>query len=360
MTRLDRQLALEFFLFSILGLVTVVVIYDLINLIEHLKFFLRYGANVIEVFLYYFYDLPATAGLLLPAGFSLGTFLVIGRLIRSNELIPLLAGGVSIFRIFAVFISIAVLVGGLSFVETELLATRARTKFLEYRKEAIQKRKSTTGLIRRDFLYISASGKVYEIKQLNLLDSTVTDWSIVEFDSAGAVKSNIQIGRARYTADGKWRAENVSVRVFDGEEESFNTYPRRALQEVEESVTQLAVRSMETAEMKLGELRRYISRMNSAGADISVELYDYYFRFASPLIVVIITVISLAASAMLPKGNVALGVGVGLMVSFLYWGSLQFTRPLGYDGHLPGWLAAWLPNILFSGVSCLLLIKVKR
>lgn len=359
MTNFDRRLALEFIIFSLLGLLAVIVIYDLINLIDKLPFFIRYKAGVMKIILYYVYDLPATGGLLLPVGFSLGTFLVMGRLIRSNELIPLLAGGVNIFRIFAVFLGVSVLVAIFAFLETEFVATAAKTRFEEFTKEDIQNRQLDRGTRRINFHYVSASGMMYEIKQLNLKDSTITGWLLAEYGPGRRVIKSIMVERARYTPDGKWEGENVEIHDFSKGEEIFTRYPRRMLKEVSEPISELALRGKGTDEMRLGELMSYIRRMRKAGSNVSMELYDFHFRFSSPVIIVLVILISLIASSLLPKGNLALGIGLGLLMSFIYWGLIQFTRPVGYNGYVAPWIAAWASNILFFLVTGVLLTKVK-
>lgn len=360
MNRIDRFLAREFILFALLGLVTVVVIYDLINLIERMGYFLRHKSAAVEILLYYVYDLPATIELLLPVGFALGVFIVIGRLIRSNELVPLLACGVNLYRLFAVFIAVSLAVAALAFLQSELVAPRTKTRFVEYKTETIEKRKAKRKQIKNRIFYISKSGRVYYIRQLRLLDSLALDWVIWELGPKRKIERSIRIRSARYSSSQGWKGEQVEIHDFRGRQTTFTSYPSRIMPEVTETPAELGVRTKGTDEMGVGELRDYIQRMRAAGSNVAVELVEYHFRFSSPLIIVIVTVISLAAATMLRRGNITLGVGLGLLLSFLYWGALQASRAFGYAGALPPWLAAWLPNILFSGLSGVLLAKVKR
>lgn len=359
MKRIDRFLASEFILFVLLGLVTVVVIYDLINLIERMSYFLRYKAKALEILLYYVYDLPAAIELLLPVGFALGVFMVIGRLIRANELVPLLAGGVNIYRLFAVFIGVSVLVAALAFVGSEFISPRMRTRFVEYKTETIERRKTKRQKTKNRIFYISESGRVYYLRQLRIQDSLALDVVIWELDPERKIQRSIRAKSARYSSKRGWRAEDVEIHDFSGEETAFTRYPERRLTEITETPEELGVRTKGTDEMKLGELEDYIQRMSAAGSNVAVELVEYHMRFCAPLIIVIVTLISLSAATLLRKGNITLGIGLGLLLSFLYWGAIQASRAFGYAGAFPPWLAAWLPNILFSGVSAVLLTKVK-
>ncbi len=359
MKRLDKFLAIEFILFSLLGLATVVVIYDLINLIERMGYFLRYKATVIEMIMYYVYDLPATVELLLPVGFALGVFLVIGRLIRSNELIPILACGVDLYRIFAVFVVVSTVMAVLAFAASEFIAPRLKTRFVEYKSEAVENRKSKRKNVKNRIFYLAEGGNVYYIRQLRLQDSLALDWVIWELDQQRRIQRTVRIESARYSEEG-WKGEKVEIHNFSGAEPVYNSYTSRMLPEASETPEELGVRSKGTDEMTAGQIRNYIQRMRAAGSNVAVELVEYHFRFSSPLIIIIVTVISLSTATLLQKGNLTLGIGLGLLLSFLYWGAIQASRAFGYAGAFPPWLSAWLPDILFSGFSVVLLLKVKR
>ncbi|MBN2380758.1 LptF/LptG family permease [candidate division WOR-3 bacterium] len=359
MKRFDRFLVIGFIGFSLLGLLTVIIIYDLINLIEKMNYFLNDNAKFFQILLYYWYDLPATMGLLLPVGFALGVFLVMGRLIRSNELIPLLASGVNIYRIFAVFFTVSVTVAALSFFEVEYVSTLARTKFVNHKTEVIEGRKASSDRVRSRIYYISEKGRIYFIRQLRISDSTARDWMIWELGEEHEINRTIKVPFARYTLDGEWMGEGVEIHDFSKPDVEFTRDNRRVMEEIHETPQELGVRSKEIAEMQIGELRRYIRRMELAGSNVTEELVEYHFRFSSPVIVIIVTMIALGAASLLRKGNITLGIGLGLLLSFLFWGALQASRAFGYAGALPPWLAAWLPNFLFTGALIALIVKVK-
>lgn len=359
MKRFDRFLVFEFVFFSLLGLLAVILIYDLINLIERMSYFLRYEAKAGEILLYYLYDLPATTGLLLPVGFTLGVFLVMGRLIRSNELVPLLASGVNIYRIFAAFFIVSVIIAGLAFLEVEYISTRARTRFVDHKTGEIEGRKKHDAKVRNRIFYLSGEGRIYYIRQLRIHDSTARDWMIWERDKEGKINRTIKMPVARYLPEGIWQGESVEIHDFTTPELDFERHPKRLMEEIKETPQALGVRSKGTAEMRLKELRTYIRRMDIAGSNVAEELVEYHFRFSSPVIVIIVTMIALAAASLLRKGNITLGIGLGLLLSFLYWGTIQASRAFGYAGVLPPWLAAWLPNLMFAGVLAILLVKVK-
>jgi lipopolysaccharide export LptBFGC system permease protein LptF len=62
-----------------------------------------------------------------------------------------------------------------------------------------------------------------------------------------------------------------------------------------------------------------------------------------------------------PSGrlNVFFGVAGSIFIGFTYFILQKFSLGLGMNGQLPGWLAAWLPNLLFAGAGLVLTARTK-
>ena len=88
-------------------------------------------------------------------------------------------------------------------------------------------------------------------------------------------------------------------------------------------------------EMTLGELRGYVKvleRQNLPTSDLWTEIF---MRFAIPL-----------ASLVFALLGAPLGMGISVIVIFVYYGIMAFTTGLGKGGVIPPLLAAMLPNII--------------
>ncbi len=53
------------------------------------------------------------------------------------------------------------------------------------------------------------------------------------------------------------------------------------------------------------------------------------------------------------------GIGVGLVLSLVYWTALSIFGALGAGGWMSPALAAWAPNILFAAAAGCLLLTVR-
>lgn len=103
-------------------------------------------------------------------------------------------------------------------------------------------------------------------------------------------------------------------------------------------------------EFSLSELDDYIAKLRRNGLDPGSYLVDRDVKYALPLSCLVMMFCGLALSLdPVPRAASAgrgfiLGLGLGLA----YWITLGFTISFGRSGIMPAWLAAWLPNLLFS------------
>jgi lipopolysaccharide export LptBFGC system permease protein LptF len=82
-------------------------------------------------------------------------------------------------------------------------------------------------------------------------------------------------------------------------------------------------------------------------------------RIASPwtcLVVVLIAVPFAGASA---RKNLFVGVASSIGICFAFFVLEQFSIALGAGGHLPPWLAAWLPNVAFSMLALTMILRIR-
>ncbi len=103
-------------------------------------------------------------------------------------------------------------------------------------------------------------------------------------------------------------------------------------------------------EFSLSELDQYIAKLRRNGLDPGSYLVDRDVKYALPLSCLVMVLCGLALSLdPVPRAASAgrgflLGLGLGLG----YWITLGFTISFGRSAIIPPWLAAWLPNLLFS------------
>lgn len=354
---LDRFIVREFFKYLLVALAFVVSVYLLFDLFQAIDSFIARKTALGIVLLYYCYAIPGYTGLLLPVGIILSSFLVIGRLTRQRELSALKSAGVNLYRLFLPLAVTGAVLVPVTFLGNELLTIPANIKHEDVRIYRIDKRQRPGFQVRSNFFYYGEQGRTYFIRYYESKTGVLRNFTVWQFDSARRVSSRYDVGQATYERN-RWRARDVTVRVFAPAEQL--TRHRSMVLRLPEKPLDFSRRDKGIEEMNFIELYRYIQKMQRAGERVIRELVELHYRFSYPFVGLIVLILALPLASSLRRGGVMLGLGLGLLFSFSYWGAIQTAKAFGAGGQLSPALAAWLPNILFGALGIFLLTRVDR
>jgi lipopolysaccharide export system permease protein len=56
----------------------------------------------------------------------------------------------------------------------------------------------------------------------------------------------------------------------------------------------------------------------------------------------------------------ALGFGLSVAISFLFYGIMRTGQALGHNGALPPYVAAWAADVLFGTIAIVMLAQAQR
>jgi lipopolysaccharide export system permease protein len=59
------------------------------------------------------------------------------------------------------------------------------------------------------------------------------------------------------------------------------------------------------------------------------------------------------------RRNLFVGVAGSIFICFAYFVIQKISLAMGSVGDIPGWLAAWLPNMIFGGTGLFLMTRVR-
>jgi hypothetical protein len=185
-------------------------------------------------------------------------------------------------------------------------------------------------------------------------------WLQSELGPDRRVKRRFDVGEAVWR-DRAWYARNVDVRTFDVlGNEAMEHDDSLKLDMIRETPVDFASTSRPVEETSTRALRSFISRMKRAGENVAKEEVEYYYRFSYSLIGLVVVLLGLPLSVRLRRGGVMFGLGLGLLLSFLYWGAIQTSRAFGTSHVISTVLSAWLPNMVFGAIALALVLNVDR
>jgi lipopolysaccharide export system permease protein len=353
----DRFLLKEFLKYLLAALAFVVLIYFLFDLFQYIDNFINHKTSLWIIGLYYFYLIPAYAGLLLPVGVILSSFLVIGRLTRQRELSALKSAGVNVYRLFLPLLVFASLLVPISFLGNEFVTIPANIKNEDVRIYKIDKRQRPGYQVRNNFFYYGEDGRTFYIRYYESKKGLLRNFVIWEFDANRQIRRRYDVAEAVFERN-RWRARDVTEREFRPAEQL--THYNSLVLPLKEKPGDFARRDKDISEMNFIELFNYIKKMQRAGERVTRELVEFHYRFSYPFVGLIVLLLALPLASSLRRGGVMLGLGLGLLFSFSYWGAIQTTKAFGVGGILNPGFAAWLPNIFFGALAIYFLTKVER
>lgn len=358
MKTLDRYVLREFAFFSFLGLAALVVIWLIVDIFEKLDTFIDHSASFEHAVFYYIYGLPMVLILVLPTSLLLGCLLSLGQLSRHKEIIAMRSAGLSLIRIYTPILLFSIFMSIVSFALGGFAAPHSTTRKQELWDYEIMNRVRPTVSQRNNVHYLGRGGRVFLIKRYDRNTNTMRDVVIQDFSGETLVR---RIDASRGTWDGdKWVFTVGYVRTFDSDGEQAENFNVKSFPEISERPEDFAKDEKTTEEMNILQFARYIKRVRQSGGvtqKLNVELHT---KVAFPFANLIVVLIGAALAGAVHHGGIAIGSGMALSISFLYYGFIRAGEALGNSGTLPAPIAAWIGNAFFLILGLLLLRRAQR
>lgn len=299
--------------------------------------------------------------LLSPICIFLAVIYFTSRMTNNVEIVSLLSGGVSFYRVLAPYLVTALALTALSFYLNAYLvpvATDSRIRFeQDYLKAKVVNRDVN---IHKKIDYNAETGEetfvyLYSFNQLvnegyMFSMEVIKNKDIVRKVNASKIIWNDTLEN--------WRLENVKVHSFAERSEKITEIPTMDTFLLL-TPDDIFIKDMKAESMPLDQLYPSVEleRMRGSGLDKPLEA-EIYKRYAYPFASVILTIIGFAVSTRKRRGGTPLQIGIGLVIAFAYVILVVTGQSLAGED-FPMWFSIWLPNILFFAIG-LFLLRIAR
>lgn len=354
-TPLDRYVASEFsriFLVTLLGFPLLVIVIDLV---EKLR---RYTADKLtmrDVALAYYYMLPDTMFMVLPAATLFATVFSISTFTRYSEVTAAKASGISFYRFIAPVIVMSFFAMGLGLVVGEF-APPANAK-----KEAILKKKAASPENERyNFSFSSITGRNYRIYTLDVRNNLLERIEIEERPGEKRPGALISADRGDWKPARGWALQAGVMHVMRNDSSDVviafdSLYDNR----FRETSRELRASDKAPTEMTFRQLTDFIKALEASGSEVSPLKVDRMLKLAIPVTCVIIALFGAPLATSSQRGGAAFGVAISLGTTIIFLVLIQLTKAIGGNGVISADLAGWLPNILVGTIALILLARVR-
>jgi lipopolysaccharide export system permease protein len=374
--RLPGYLIWIFLGYAVGLLAALIVIFVTIDYVSNLRKF--EDAAFEQIVLYYWYYLPFIVQTVLPIVLFLSSMFSVGKLAKLSELTAMKAAGVNARQLTMPLLFIGVLLSAGVFYGGEMVLPRANERRALINaafgqpakpkggdsgaKAAAQAPGAAPAVVReyrRNFFYFAAPNVMYSFNEFCTNPQFFRGVRRYAFTPNGLWE---RVDAAEAEFDGAaWRFVNGHARAFTAgggmSAAAFDTLPDSVLTAVP---TDLVKRVKSKEAMSYWELSSYIEAAKHRGEKADRFMAELQFKIALPFMnfIVILFGVSLAARAG-RRGGAAL-LGVGLLLSFLYWILSRFALVFAQNGYLPALVGAWVGNVIFFIVGLALYRKAAR
>lgn len=323
--------------------------------------FLNYKTPPLRILVYLFYRLPFWLVQVMPIATLLATLFALSNLLRYNELTAMKASGLSLYRILLPLFLFTAVLSGLTFFFNETLASPLEYKAKLFEKHKIRHEEGLDYLMRSNVIYYGQQNRIYNIRFFDGQNSSMQDVQIDEFNGTHNLIKQF-VAKSGQWLDNTWVFSDGIIREFDPQgknilkEEKFNQ-TTLALPEKPGDFQREAKKS---TEMDYRELKDYIIRLRKNGLPANKEQVELGLKFSYPFANLVIMLMGIPFALWTKQSSKVMNFGTGMVIAFIFWGTIEVGHALGENMVLTPLLAAWISNIFFGSIAAWLLVKKVR
>ncbi len=344
--------------------VSLALIFLLIDLFEKIDDFIDHDARLRDVVRFYVYMLPEILRLTLPVNIMLATIISLGILGRHNEIVAFLASGVSMLRLTSPILAMAMVAVLLSTLLAEYVVPRTNARMHRVLRVEIQKGEAQDARVRHSFAFHGEGDVHWNAKSFNTRNQTLRDVTVFRYRDGRVVWR--AYAESAIWVDNAWEFHNGVLRTFvpdslgTGIREQMQSFTRHRFHELAETPEDLARLEPVPEAMNYVQLKSHVDRLQKSGAQVNDYLVDLHTKISYPFTCLVMALLGIGLSASKRKPGLLTGVGLTLTIAFTYLALTELSAALGKSESISPLLAAWFSPVLFGFASIALFARVNR
>jgi LPS export ABC transporter permease LptG/LPS export ABC transporter permease LptF len=297
----------------------------------------------------------------IPLAVLIGTLVTIGAITKNSELVVMKACGISLYRVAAPLLMLAVVGSGVLFLLEERVLALANRRADAVNNVVRGRGPRSSDSLNRRWL-VGRDGRIYhyvyfdrEVRALHSLSvySLNHDERTVSGVTFAALAKELVLRDANRVP---WEARNGWVRRIVPQP-GFEKFDTRSIDL--ESSRYFASEEPDAELMSYSELRDYVSALQAGGFNVVPYVVSLHRKLAFPFVTLVMTLIAVPFAVTMGRSGALYGIGAGIVLAIFYWILISVFGAIGSAGLVTPLLAAWAPNILFASVAIYLVLTVR-
>ncbi|GAK59249.1 permease [Candidatus Vecturithrix granuli] len=393
---LDRYISREFLKMFVFGIIALVLVSTVVDIFERVDDIVEYKPPFSVTITFFLARIPLVLFMITPISILLTTLLVTGRFARNSEIIAMLAGGVSIYRLMAPLLVIGFVMSVLMLGLNEFVVPTANQITEECKR--IMKQKPDTRQMAKIQIWFrgNENNRIYYINALIPEKLGIQGLTVFELNDQFLPIKRLDAEQARYHPPknkneqpsegwkkflpknpldfffspengevaeenlGTWTLYQGAERSLEpGQHQSIIQFQRRRDYVIPHSFEEFRRDTKKPEDMNYRELARYIQTLTASGYDMSEYIVDLRAKLSYPFVSLVMVIIGFPFALKSPRSGAAFGVGLSVFIGLTYWIILQMAISLGHAHILPPLLAAWISHIIFASAGFYLVLSTR-
>ena len=366
---LDRYIVRQFLISFFFGLIAFLLIFVLVDSMEHLDDFIDAHAPVKVVVEYYLAFLPEIIKLMTPVAVLLGSLFVIGRMSTNSEITAIKSSGVSLYRTLVPFLVVAMIISVASVYLNGWVVPKANAKKYYIERTVLNHGENLSS--RMNIFFQVGPRRIVSLNYFDPGTNFASHVSIQDF-----ADSNMTVLTRRFDAPRMkwigpltesstanahgWTLLNGATRTFHDNAQNLSFFDSLAIGRLSLTPADIVKKQQKPDEMDYSELKEFIQNQEQAGQDVSRWLVDFHSKVSFPFASVIMILFGVPFASARPRSGLALGFGICTAVTFIYLAFMKVSQVIGYNGDVNPFLTAWLANLIFLAAGIVNMIRVQK
>lgn len=356
---LDAYVLRGFWFFFTIVLGVFASLFIVVTLFELLPDIIRHEIPIATVVTYFVYLMPQIFYWVVPLAVLLAILINLGTLTKTNEILAVKAGAVSLYRMSLPIILMAALLSGIVYVLQDYVLPWTNRRQDEYH-DIIKGRAPQTYRDPYRKLMMGSGNRLYHYTFFDPNRSTFANLSVLKLDpNTFQVQERLFAKRAS-SENGGWTLEEGWLRKFSPKDttEDFEQFDRKPLYEMD-APAYFKREVRESDQMTYSELQGYVEDLRQSGVDVGSLTVDLYRKISFPVVSFIMALIGIPFSFKTGRKGAFYGIGICLAIGIIYWSTFELFGKLGGINQLSPFVAAWFPNIIFGASGFWMMLRMK-
>ena len=357
---LDRYVASLFTRVFLLVLLSGVILFIVFDLTERLDDIIKNKTPAALILQYYKYFSLQIVYQISPIVVLVTTLMTFALLSRTNEIMACKALGISLYRMALPAVIGAMVISGFAgYLESGKILPAAN-EVVAQTKDRIHGRTAARTYRRADRQWLFGQGRyIYNYIYYDANGQTLQHLQVFDFDPAHHLTRRLFTETAHYIGDA-WVFSRGWARTFMSNFRiKYEAFDQPRIVHYPETPSYFDSEIRPPDQMGYHDLKEYIDEMNESGQPEPALLVSLYEKVAYPVISLVMALVALPFAFRLGRQGALYGIGLSVILGFVFMAIFAFFTKLGEAGALPALVAVWSPGTVFAILSVYLFLGVR-